>query len=91
MPRRKSSPTSADINDEIVRLTREQEQRIAALRERKRQAEATENLRRGQLLQSYLDGPHAAEIRRALAPAVGRRDRELFGIADEGEADPRPL
>lgn len=83
MPRPKTNPTSADIDDEIARLTREQEQRIAALMERRRQAESAENLRRGQLIQSYLGGPHGAEIRRALAPVVGRRDRALFGIVEE--------
>lgn len=87
MPRPRTNPTSADIDDEIARLTREQEQRIAALTERRRQAESAENLRRGQLVQSYLDGPHGAEIRRSLAPVVGPRDRSLFGIADDDGAD----
>lgn len=83
MPRPKTSPTSAEIDDEIIRLMREQEERLAALKERRRQAEMTEHLRRGQLLCSYLNGPHGADIRRALAPVVGRRDRAIFGLDDE--------
>lgn len=87
MPRPKTNPTSADIEGEIERLTREQERRIADLMEQKRRAEAAENLRRGQLLRGYLDGPNGPEIRRVLAAVVGRRDRALFGIDEESAGD----
>jgi hypothetical protein len=78
MSRTKRPPSSAEIEDEIRRLT---DARARAL--------AAEDQRRGELLRQYLGGAHGDALRVALAPLVGHRDAALFGI-DDGADTPSP-
>jgi hypothetical protein len=75
MSRTKRPPSSAEIEDEIRRLT---DARARAL--------AGEDQRRGELLRQYLGGAHGDELRAALALLVGRRDAALFGVDGRGDS-----
>lgn len=80
MARPKSHPTTADYDAQIADVQAARDAEIARLLERRREAERAEHLRRGELLASYLAGPHGPAIREALAPVVPSRERDLFGL-----------
>ena len=74
--------STAELDAQIVELQAARDAEIARLYERRREAEREEHRLRGQLLVSYLAGPHGPAILAALTPAVVPRDRHLFGIRD---------
>lgn len=69
MSRAKRQQTSAEIEAAIRRLEEE-----------RREAVATEDQRRGELLRGYLGGENGDAIRTALGRVVAPRDAFLFGI-----------
>ena len=74
--------STAELDAQIAELQAARDAEIARLYERRREAEREEHRLRGQLLMSYLAGPHGPAIQTALGPAVVPRDRHLFGIQD---------
>lgn len=74
--------STAELDAQIAELQAARDAEIARLYERRREAEREEHRMRGQLLASYLAGPHGPAILAALTPAVAPRDRPLFGIRD---------
>jgi hypothetical protein len=80
MARPKSHPSTADFDAQIAEVQAARDAEITRLLERRREAERVEHLRRGELLAAYLAGPYGPRIREALSPAVGPRERALFGM-----------
>ena len=80
--------STAELDAQIAELQAARDAEIARLYERRREAERDEHRQRGQLLVSYLAGPHGAAILDALRPAVAPRDRHLFGIDNRGADGP---
>ena len=89
MPRSKSPTNSAEIKAQIERMQRDQAAEIRKLQARRREAEADENRRRGELLMRYLGAKNGAELRQALAPFVAPDDRPLFGLRDARPLPPK--
>lgn len=79
--------STAELDAQIAELQAARDAEITRLYERRREAEREEHRLRGQLLMSYLAGPHGPAIQAALGPVVVPRDRRLFGIPDR--ADPQ--
>ena len=83
MGRPKSPTTSAEIAAQIERVQHDSQAQVRQLEERQRVAEARENLRRGELILSYLREPKGAELRRILRSIVEPRDRQLFDLQEQ--------
>lgn len=80
MPRPKLHRDSIELDEEIARIQRESQAEIERLQQARREAQAREDSRRGELLRQYLAGPHGDELRRALNMISGQKDRALFGL-----------
>ena len=66
MGRPKTPTTSAELSVQIARVQQETQAQLKGLEERRRLATARENMRRGELVSSYLKGPKGIELRRIL-------------------------
>ena len=81
MARPKLHRGSANLDAEIARIQRETEARLHELQAERREAEAREDRRRGEVVRTCLERPDADELRRVLAGIVGAKDRPLFGLS----------
>lgn len=83
MGRPKTPTTSAELSVQIARVQQETQAQLKGLEERRRLATARENMRRGELVRSYLKGPKGIELRRILRLIVEPRDHELFDLQEQ--------
>lgn len=89
MGRPKTNRSSAEIEAQIARVQRERDDEVKRLDGIRREAQAVENRRRGELLTTYLGGPKGDDLRRILDAVAAPKDRPLFGLNGTAMAAPR--
>lgn len=88
MGRPKNHLSSAEIEAQIARVQRERDDEVKRLDAKRRDAQAVENRRRGELLTGYLAGPRGDDLRRILDTLATPKDRALFGLDGARPAAP---